>query len=248
MRQDISKQKNIFRCRKTGKSCFEKQQRKYGIRRKICLKKYRIQEKNIHEFPVYTAEFEILTKLTGFKLTRGMLCAMHRRQLPALEEICKDARRIAVLENVMNPTNVGAIFRSAAALNIDAVILTNGSSNPLYRRAARVSMGTVFQIPWTFVNISDDDNGESYIKRLHSLGFKTAAMALDDNSVSIDDKDVVSEEKLAIILGTEGDGLLQSTISESDYTVRIPMSHGVDSLNVAAASAVVFWAVAHSQV
>ena len=133
-------------------------------------------------------------------------------------------------------------------LNIDAVILTNGSSNPLYRRAARVSMGTVFQIPWTFVNISDDDNGESYIKRLHSLGFKTAAMALDDNSVSIDDKDVVSEEKLAIILGTEGDGLLQSTISESDYTVRIPMSHGVDSLNVAAASAVVFWAVAHSQV
>ena len=212
------------------------------------LKSTGYKEKDIHGFPVYTAEFEILTKLTGFKLTRGMLCAMHRRQLPALEEICKDARRIAVLENVMNPTNVGAIFRSAAALNIDAVILTNGSSNPLYRRAARVSMGTVFQIPWTFVNISDDDNGESYIKKLHSLGFKTAAMALDDNSVSIDDKDVVSEEKLAIILGTEGDGLLQSTISESDYTVRIPMSHGVDSLNVAAASAVVFWAVAHSQV
>lgn len=215
---------------------------------KYALKSTGYKEKDIHGFPVYTAEFEILTKLTGFKLTRGMLCAMHRRQLPALEEICKDARRIAVLENVMNPTNVGAIFRSAAALNIDAVILTNGSSNPLYRRAARVSMGTVFQIPWTFVNISDDDNGESYIKKLHSLGFKTAAMALDDNSVSIDDKDVVSEEKLAIILGTEGDGLLQSTISESDYTVRIPMSHGVDSLNVAAASAVVFWAVAHSQV
>ena len=214
---------------------------------KYALKSTGYKEKDIYGFPVYTAEFGILTKLTGFKLTRGMLCAMHRRQLPALEEICKDARRIAVLENVMNPTNVGAIFRSAAALNIDAVILTNGSSNPLYRRAARVSMGTVFQIPWTFVNISDD-NGESYIKRLHSLGFKTAAMALDDNSVSIDDKDVVSEEKLAIILGTEGDGLLQSTISESDYTVRIPMSHGVDSLNVAAASAVVFWAVAHSQV
>ena len=200
---------------------------------KYALKSTGYKEKDIYGFPVYTAEFGILTKLTGFKL---------------LEEICKDARRIAVLENVMNPTNVGAIFRSAAALNIDAVILTNGSSNPLYRRAARVSMGTVFQIPWTFVNISDDDNGESYIKRLHSLGFKTAAMALDDNSVSIDDKDVVSEEKLAIILGTEGDGLLQSTISESDYTVRIPMSHGVDSLNVAAASAVVFWAVAHSQV
>ncbi len=206
------------------------------------------EERDLTDFPVYTAEFDILTKLTGFKLTRGMLCAMHRRPLPTLEEICKGARRIAVLENVMNPTNVGAIFRSAAALNIDAVILTNGSSNPLYRRAARVSMGTVFQIPWTFVDISDDESGDSYIKRLHRLGFKTAAMALDDNSVSIDDKDVVSEEKLAIILGTEGDGLLQSTISESDYTVRIPMSHGVDSLNVAAASAVVFWAVAHSQI
>ena len=200
------------------------------------------------EIPVYTAEFDVLAQLTGFKLTRGMLCAMRRRGLPEVEKVCQNAKKVAVLENVMNPTNVGAIFRSAAALNIDAVILTNGSSNPLYRRAARVSMGTVFQIPWTFVNISDDDNGESYIKRLHSLGFKTAAMALDDNSVSIDDKDVVSEEKLAIILGTEGDGLLQSTISESDYTVRIPMSHGVDSLNVAAASAVVFWAVAHSQV
>ena len=200
------------------------------------------------EIPVYTAEFDVLAQLTGFKLTRGMLCAMRRRGLPEVEKGCQNAKKVAVLENVMNPTNVGAIFRSAAALNIDAVILTNGSSNPLYRRAARVSMGTVFQIPWTFVNISDDDNGESYIKRLHSLGFKTAAMALDDNSVSIDDKDVVSEEKLAIILGTEGDGLLQSTISESDYTVRIPMSHGVDSLNVAAASAVVFWAVAHSQV
>lgn len=133
---------------------------------KYALKSTGYKEKDIYGFPVYTAEFGILTKLTGFKLTRGMLCAMHRRQLPALEEICKDARRIAVLENVMNPTNVGAIFRSAAALNIDAVILTNGSSNPLYRRAARVSMGTVFQIPWTFVNISDDDNGESYIKRL----------------------------------------------------------------------------------
>lgn len=206
------------------------------------------QENDMRDFPVYTAEFDILTKLTGFKLTRGMLCAMHRRPLPTLGEICNGAKRIAVLENVMNPTNVGAIFRSAAALNIDAVILTNGSSNPLYRRAARVSMGTVFQIPWTFVDISDDDSGESYIKRLHRLGFKTAAMALDDNSVSIDDKDVVSEEKLAIILGTEGDGLMQSTISESDYTVKIPMSHGVDSLNVAAASALVFWTVAHSQI
>lgn len=199
------------------------------------------EESALQDFPVYTAEFDILTKLTGFKLTRGMLCAMQRRPLPTLEELCKGARRIAILENVMNPTNVGAIFRSAAALNMDAVILTNGSSNPLYRRAARVSMGTVFQIPWTFINMSDNENGESYIETLHKLGFKTAAMALDDNSVSIDDKKVVSEEKLAIILGTEGDGLLKGTISESDYTIKIPMSHGVDSLNVAAASAVVFW-------
>lgn len=206
---------------------------------KYALKNIKYKETDMSDFTVYTAEFDILTKLTGFKLTRGMLCAMHRRPLPALEEICKDAKRIAVLENVMNPTNVGAIFRSAAALNMDAVILTNGSSNPLYRRAARVSMGTVFQIPWTFIDISG--NGETYIGRLHRLGFKTAAMALDDNSVSIDNESVMSEEKLAIILGTEGDGLLKSTISESDYTIKIPMSHGVDSLNVAAASAVVFW-------
>ena len=206
---------------------------------KYALKNIKYKETDMSDFPVYTAEFDVLTKLTGFKLTRGMLCAMHRRQFPALEEICKDAKRIAVLENVMNPTNVGAIFRSAAALNMDAVILTNGSSNPLYRRAARVSMGTVFQIPWTFIDISG--NGETYIGRLHRLGFKTAAMALDDNSVSIDNESVMSEEKLAIILGTEGDGLLKSTISESDYTIKIPMSHGVDSLNVAAASAVVFW-------
>lgn len=206
---------------------------------KYALKNIKYKETDMSDFPVYTAEFDILTKLTGFKLTRGILCAMHRRPLPALEEICKDAKRIAVLENVMNPTNVGAIFRSAAALNMDAVILTNGSSNPLYRRAARVSMGTVFQIPWTFIDISG--NGETYIGRLHRLGFKTAAMALDDNSVSIDNESVMSEEKLAIILGTEGDGLLKSTISESDYTIKIPMSHGVDSLNVAAASAVVFW-------
>ena len=192
--------------------------------------------------PVYTAEFEVLTKLTGFKLTRGMLCAMKRRRLPGLQEICNGCDRIAVLENVMNPTNVGAIFRSAAALHMDAVILTGGCSNPLYRRASRVSMGTVFQIPWTFV-----DNSviwpEEGMKILRELGFKTAAMALEDDSVSIDDENVVSEEKLAIILGTEGDGLLKNTIDESDYTIKIPMSHGVDSLNVAAASAVVFWAV-----
>lgn len=220
-------------------SCLIEKRHIEGEGKSVLEKCDKVYEKN--DFPVYTAEFNILTKLTGFKLTRGMLCAMRRRTLPTLEELCKDSKRIAVLENIMNPTNVGAIFRSAAALNIDAVILTNGSSNPLYRRAARVSMGTVFQIPWAFIDISDDDSGETYIGRLHKLGFKTAAMALDDNSVSIDDERVMSEEKLAIILGTEGDGLLKSTISESDYTVKIPMSHGVDSLNVAAASAVVFW-------
>lgn len=190
--------------------------------------------------PVYTAEFEVLTKLTGFKLTRGMLCAMKRRRLPDLQEICNGCDRIAVLENVMNPTNVGAIFRSAAALHMDAVILTGGCSNPLYRRASRVSMGTVFQIPWTFV-----DNSviwpEEGMKILRELGFKTAAMALKEDSVSIDDPELMKEDKLAVILGTEGDGLALETIADCDYTVMIPMSHGVDSLNVAAASAVAFW-------
>lgn len=190
--------------------------------------------------PVYTAEFEVLTKLTGFKLTRGMLCAMKRRRLPGLQEICNGCDRIAVLENVMNPTNVGAIFRSAAALHMDAVILTGGCSNPLYRRASRVSMGTVFQIPWTFV-----DNSviwpEEGMKILRELGFKTAAMALKEDSASIDDPELMKEDKLAVILGTEGDGLSPETIADCDYTVMIPMSHGVDSLNVAAASAVAFW-------
>lgn len=189
---------------------------------------------------VYTAEFEVLTKLTGFKLTRGMLCAMKRRRLPGLQEICNGCDRIAVLENVMNPTNVGAIFRSAAALHMDAVILTGGCSNPLYRRASRVSMGTVFQIPWTFV-----DNSviwpEEGMKILRELGFKTAAMALKEDSASIDDPELMKEDKLAVILGTEGDGLAPETIADCDYTVMIPMSHGVDSLNVAAASAVAFW-------
>lgn len=190
--------------------------------------------------PVYTAEFEVLTKLTGFKLTRGMLCAMKRRRLPGLQEICNGCDRIAVLENVMNPTNVGAIFRSAAALHMDAVILTGGCSNPLYRRASRVSMETVFQIPWTFV-----DNSviwpEEGMKILRELGFKTAAMALKEDSASIDDPELMKEDKLAVILGTEGDGLAPETIADCDYTVMIPMSHGVDSLNVAAASAVAFW-------
>lgn len=193
------------------------------------------------DIPVYTAAFDVLTQLTGYKLTRGMLCAMRRAELPSVEEICAKARRIAVLESVMNPTNVGAIFRSAAALNMDAVLLTPGCSNPLYRRAARVSMGTVFQVPWTFIGSEPGEWPNPGMECLRAMGFKTAAMALSDDSVSIDDPQLMREEKLAIILGTEGDGLSGSTIADCDYTVKIPMSHGVDSLNVAAASAVAFW-------
>ena len=184
--------------------------------------------------PVYTAEFELLTQLTGYHLTRGMLCAMRRAELPTVESICRDAKRVAVLEDIMNPTNVGAIFRSAAALNMDAVLLTPACSNPLYRRSCRVSMGTVFQVPWTYLD-------ENWVEQLKAMGFKTAAMALEKESVSIDDPNLMAEEKLAIVLGTEGDGLAAKTIAACDYTVMIPMSHGVDSLNVAAASAVAFW-------
>ena len=194
--------------------------------------------------PVFTAEFDVLTQLTGFKLTRGMLCAMRRPKLPSAADICKDAKRIAILENIMNPTNIGAIFRSAAALNIDAVLLTGDCSNPLYRRAIRVSMGTVFQIPWTYLNADEKTPTKSYVQELHNLGFQTAAMALCDDSISIDDPVLETVEKLAIVLGSEGDGLTASTISDCDYTIRIPMSHGVDSLNVAAASAVAFWQLA----
>ena len=193
------------------------------------------------DIPVYTAEFDILTKLTGFELTRGALCAMYRPKLPSVETICKKAKRIAILENVMNPTNIGAIFRSAAALNIDAVLLTPACSNPLYRRSIRVSMGTVFQISWTFIGDKSENWATQGMELLHNMGFKTAAMALCEDSVNIDDKNLMSEDKLAIILGTEGDGLATSTIADCDYTVCIPMSHGVDSLNVAAASAVAFW-------
>lgn len=193
------------------------------------------------DIPVYTADFEVLTKLTGFHLTRGALCAMRRMPLPNPESICSGARRIAILENVMNPTNIGAIFRSAAALNMDAILLTPACSNPLYRRAIRVSMGTVFQIPWTFLNQYSCNWPQEGLALLRKLGFKTAAMALNDDSVSIDHPRLAEEEKLAIILGTEGDGLSSSTIADCDYTVKIPMSHGVDSLNVAAASAVAFW-------
>lgn len=191
--------------------------------------------------PVYVAELDVLTQLTGFQLTRGMLCAMYRRALPSITDVCINSRRIAVLEDVVNPTNVGAIFRSAAALNMDAVLLTHGCSDPLYRRASRVSMGTVFQVPWTIFPASSTKEPASYIDSLHKLGFKTAAMALNDNSVCIDNPRLMAEEKLAIVLGTEGDGLADSTIATCDYTVKIPMTHGVDSLNVAAASAVAFW-------
>ena len=189
------------------------------------------------DIPVFTAPLDVLTQLTGFQLTRGMLCAMLRPALPPLEEVLNGARRIAILENVMNPTNVGAIFRSAAALGMDAVLLTPACTNPLYRRSCRVSMGTVFQVPWTYL----PDWPQPAIGALQKLGFKTAAMALSDDSVSIEDPVLLAEEKLAIILGTEGDGLAASTIADCDYTVRIPMYHGVDSLNVAAASAVAFW-------
>ena len=193
------------------------------------------------DIPVYTAEFDVLTKLTGFQLTRGVICAMYRPPLPSLEEVCKNARRIAILENVVNPTNIGAIFRSAAALHMDAVLLTPACSNPLYRRAIRVSMGTVFQIPWTYIGEETKPWPEYGMKYLKDSGFKTAAMALRKNSVDIDNPQLLAEEKLAIILGTEGDGLASSTIADCDYTVCIPMSNGVDSLNVAAASAVAFW-------
>lgn len=184
------------------------------------------------DIPVYAAPLPVLEQITGFKLTRGMLCAMLRPRLPDARQVCRGAKRLAVLENVMNPTNIGAIFRSAAALGVDAVLLTDAGSDPLYRRAVRVSMGTVFQVPWTYI----DD-----MALLHEMGFKTAALALSDDSVSIDDPRVAAEEKLALVLGTEGDGLSPDTITGCDYTVRIPMSHGVDSLNVAAAAAVAFW-------
>lgn len=221
------------------------------------------------EIPVYTAKFDVLTKLTGFQLTRGMLCAMYRQPLPSVQSVCKGAKRIAVLENVVNPTNVGAIFRSAAALGMDAVLLTTGCSNPLYRRAIRVSMGTVFQVPWTYLgeetkpetvrnpdseeekepgtgierNSEQEEKADSgnWQKQLHELGFHTVAMALKEDSLSIDDPKLMNEDKLAIVLGTEGDGLAPETIAACDDTVCIPMAHGVDSLNVAAASAVAFW-------
>lgn len=193
------------------------------------------------DIPVYTASRDLLTKMTGFELTRGALCAMKRPALPTVEELLKDAKRVAVLEEVADSTNIGAIFRSAAALGIDAVLVTPTCCDPLCRRAVRVSMGTVFLVPWTKIGDTPTDWPEIGMKRLNELGFKTVAMALTDKSVSIDDKALKSEERLAIILGTEGNGLNKSTIEACDYTVRIPMKHGVDSLNVAAAAAVAFW-------
>lgn len=192
------------------------------------------------ESPFYTAEFDVLTQITGYKLTRGMLCAMRRPKPLSVEEVCAGTHRIAILENVVNPTNVGAIFRSAAALNMDAVLLTPDCSDPLYRRSIRVSMGTVFQIPWTYFP-EDASWPEEGMKLLKESGFKTVSMALRNDSVEIDDPVLHAEERLAVILGTEGEGLASTTIADSDYTVKIPMSHGVDSLNVAAASAVAFW-------
>ena len=188
------------------------------------------------DIPVYAAELDVLTQLTGFHLTRGMLCAMRRPPLPAVEALCARSRRIAVLENVMNPTNIGAIFRSAAALGMDAVLLTAAGSDPLYRRASRVSMGNVFLVPWAYLPEDTD-----WTETLHAYGFKTAAMALREDSIRLNDPRLAAEPKLAVVMGTEGDGLAADTIARCDYTVMIPMSHGVDSLNVAAASAVAFY-------
>lgn len=195
------------------------------------------------DVPVYTADDALLARLTGYPLTRGVLCAMRRPALPSVEKLCQNARRVAVLEDVVDHTNVGAIFRSAAALGMDAVLVTPGCCDPLYRRSARVSMGTVFQVPWTRIGESYDQWPQPGLDRLRALGFKTVAMALRNDTVDIDDPKLQSEEKLAIVLGTEGDGLSERTIAQCDYTVKIPMARGVDSLNVAAASAVAFWAL-----
>ncbi len=193
------------------------------------------------DVPVFTSDPDVLTQLTGYSLARGALCAMRRKKLPTVEEICSKACRIVVLENIMNSTNIGAIFRSAAALNMDAIILTPACSDPLYRRAVRVSMGTVFQVPWTYFEGDFNSSPQLSAEILRKMGFKTAAMALRNDTIPIDDPKLREEEKLAVFLGTEGDGLANETIANCDYTVKIPMSHGVDSLNVAAAGAVAFW-------
>ena len=211
----------------------EEMQRIFGI-----LKEREREVTGEGKIPVFTASAALLRQLTGYPMTRGALSAMRRKSLPSPEELCRNARRVAVLEEVMNPTNTGAVFRSAAAMGMDAVLLTPGCSDPLYRRAARVSVGTVFQIPWTWL---PGDTAGTDLERLSAMGFRTAAMALSDDSVSVDDPQLKAEERLAVILGAEGPGLRQRTIDGSDYVVKIPMAHGVDSLNVAAASAVAFW-------
>ena len=193
------------------------------------------------QVPVYTGDRAVLAGLTGYELTRGILCAMRRPRLPSVEELCARASRVAVLEGIVDSTNIGAIFRGAAALGMDAVLLSPSCCDPLCRRAVRVSMGTVFQVPWATLGDSPADWPEAGMARLHALGFKTAAMALDSRAVSIDDPALRAEPRLAIVLGTEGDGLARTTIAHCDYTVMIPMQHGVDSLNVAAAGAVAFW-------
>ena len=196
-------------------------------------------EGSVGKIPVYVADYETIADMTGVNITRGVLALMKRRELPGLEDLVKDYRRIAIFDDVENPTNVGAMFRSAAALGIDAVVLAGASSDPLYRRASRVSVGTVFQLPWT--KLSKKDKSLDYVQTLHQLGFKTVAMALNDNSIQIDDNKLKSEEKLAIILGNEGVGLSDDVISKSDYVAKIPMKNNVDSLNVAAASSIIFW-------
>ena len=195
----------------------------------------------VGEVPVYTAEPALLERLTGYPLTRGVLCAMRRRPLPGAEALCRDARRVAVLEGIVDTTNIGAIFRSAAALGVDAVLLSPSCCDPLNRRAVRVSMGTVFQVPWTYLGDSPADWPEAGLKRLKALGFESVALALSDDSLDIDDPALASRPRLALVLGTEGDGLAPATIARCDFTARIPMAHGVDSLNVAAAGAVAFW-------
>lgn len=190
------------------------------------------------EIPVFTGDRQVLASLTGYPLTRGILCAMQRKPLPTVEQVCRNAKRVAVLENIVDSTNIGAIFRSAAALGMDAVLVSPRCCDPLCRRAVRVSMGTIFQVNWTQLS---EPWPEAGMARLKAMGFRTAAMALTDKSVSIDHPALMREEKLAVILGTEGTGLEESTISQCDHTVKIPMLHGVDSLNVAAAAAVAFW-------
>ena len=210
-------------------------------RRKIDGPARGILERIAPDTPVYTAGREVLTQLTGYALTRGVLAAFRRPALPGVETLCQNARRVAVLENIVDSTNIGAIFRSAAALHIDAVLVSPSCCDPLCRRAVRVSMGTVFQVPWTQIGETPADWPGAGLARLSALGFKTAALALTDRSVPIDAPALMAEDRLALILGTEGDGLAPETIARCDYTAKIPMSHGVDSLNVAAASAVAFW-------